>query len=189
MTEDAYDETQWTAAARAAHIVAVEAVMAALAAHAELVQSRQGRQSELAPYFDSSGTLQAALDQLREAEFDLCGSFPYSPAGFEDDEVDEFEDDDEEAVGSWLTVEFVAHYGIADEEKLIQAGRDAYQSAWPEQTSEDAEIRVTSPSVAIGELLHAEGLAALETDNDYLLPRWHQLAVKELAEEDPGPDM
>ena len=190
MTDDAYDETQWTAAARAAHIVAVEAVMAALAAHAELVQSRQGRDSELVPYFDSSGNLQAALDQLRAAEFDLCGSFPYSPAGFEDDEVeDEFDDEDEDAVGGWLTVEFVAHYGIADEEKLIQAGRDAYRSAWPEQTPEDAEIRVTSPSVAIGELLHTDGLAALETDNDYLLPRWHQVLVKELAEEDPGPEL
>ena len=154
-----------------------------------VLESDPGRESESGPYFDSVANLKAVLEQFSEAEFDLCGSFPYSPAGFEDDEVEDEFEGDEASVGSWLTVEFVAHYGIADEEKLIQAGRDAYQSAWPEQTSEDAEIRVTSPSVAIGELLHAEGLAALETDNDYLLPRWHQLAVKELAEEDPGPDM
>jgi hypothetical protein len=159
MTEYADEETQWTTSARAAYIVAVEAASVALAAHAERVQARQGRETELMPYFNSAGTLQGALDQLREAEFDLCGSFPFSPVGFDDD--------DDEAVGGWLTVEFAAHYGIADEEKLIQAGRDAYLSAWPDQTPEDAEGRVTSPSVAISELLHTVGLAALDTDNDY----------------------
>jgi hypothetical protein len=190
MTECADEETQWTASARVAYIVAVEAASAALAAHAERVQARKGRETELMPYFNSAGTLQAALDQLREAEFDLCGSFPFSPASFDDDEFDDDDDDsDGEALGGWLTVEFAAHYGITDEEKLIQAGRDAYLSAWPDQTPEDAEVRVTSPSVAIGELLHTVGLAALDTDIDYLSPRWHQVSVKESTEEDPAPEI
>jgi hypothetical protein len=197
MTEYADEETQWTGSARAAYIVAVEAASVALTAHAEGVQARQGRETELGPYFNSAGTLQAALDQLREAEFDLCGSFPFSSVGFDDDQFDddEFDDNDEdgdsdgEAVGGWLTVELAAHYGIADEKKLIQAGRDAYRSAWPDQTPEDAEARVTSPAVAIGELLHTVGLAALDTDNDYLSPRWHQVSVKASTEEDPAPEI
>jgi len=115
ITEYADEETQWTTSARAAYIAAVEAASVALAAHAERVQARQGRETELMPYFNSAGTLQGALDQLREAEFDLCGSFPFSPVGFDDDEFDD-DDDDGEAVGGWLTVEFAAHYGIADEE-------------------------------------------------------------------------
>lgn len=188
MAEDANEETQWTTSARAAYIVAVEATMATLAAHSRRVLARRGGEAEAAAYFDSAGGLQVALDQLRTAEFDLCGSFPFSPAGFEDDEFDDGEEDqDDEALGGWLTVEFTAHYGIADKEKLIQVGREAFLSAFPEQTAEDAEARVTSPSVAIGELLHTVGLAALDTDNDYLLPRWHQVSVNELIAEDPGP--
>ena len=123
------------------------------------------------------------------AEFDLCGSVPFSAVSFDHD-ADELEDDDEDeddAGGGWLTVELVAHYAVADEEKLIQAGRAAYLSAWPEQLSEDAEVRVTSPSTAIGELIHSVGLSALDTDNDLLQQRWHRVSVTEATEETPFP--
>jgi hypothetical protein len=70
-----------------------------------------GGEAEAAAYFESASSLQVALDQLREAEFDLCGSFPFSPARFEDDEFDDEEDQDDESLGGWLTVEFTAHYG------------------------------------------------------------------------------
>ena len=52
-------------------------------------------------------------------------------------------------------------FRITDEDAVLAARRAAYLRTWPDDTQEDAEIRVQQVAGAAAELEHAEGLTGL----------------------------
>ena len=159
---DALD-TQWTAAARAAYVARARELSQVLLEHIALASSRSGRQRELEPYFTSAERLSKAVADFAEAEFDWCGSFPVSVRGETDDEgEDEWEAEEDDSDAPVVSVLGRWDYRIVDPQLLMQEGRAAYLTAWPDDTQDDAEVRVQTTEGAVRELLHAAVLQPLE---------------------------
>ncbi|MCD5350286.1 hypothetical protein [Kineosporia mesophila] len=171
--------TQWTPAARDRYAAATAALLETLNAHTALVAARVGRQVEIPDYIDSAQRLQQALDALTEAEFDVCGSFPFS---LREDDEDDFEPEDDVAAGAILTVEHRADFEILDEAALVEAGRAAYLTSWPDDVEEDARLTVSSPAQAVGQLIHTHGWQFFENGTDALAPRSSETVI----EQDPA---
>lgn len=152
-------ETQWTARARSAYAQRGEDLVDAVRRHVRLTTERTGRQRELEGYFESAEGLSDAARAFSEAEFDWCGSFPL-PLAEEPDQ--DWEEEGEPAVGELLSVLGRWDYRVLDEDALVGAGRSSYLRSWPEDTPEDAELRVVDVESAAGELLHGDGLSALD---------------------------
>lgn len=155
-----YGDTQWTDAAKSAYKLRAQELIEALQAHLTANLMRSGRQKELQPYFESADRVMASAQAFNEAEFDWCGSFPLDLGP--DAEDDEDEDLDERAGGQVLSVVGRWDFRITDEDAVLAAGRAAYLRAWPDDTQEDAEIRVQQVDGAAAELEHADGLTALD---------------------------
>lgn len=111
-------------------------------------------------YFASVDRLNRAAAGFDDAEFDLCGSFPF---GIELE--DELEEDDEEeeawepaavlsAVGRW-------DLNVEDADALIEAGRQARRVAYPEETDDERNEAVERPEQAAYEIAHARGWDAM----------------------------
>jgi hypothetical protein len=170
--------TQWTPAARDRYTAATAALLETLNAHTALVAARVGRQAEMPDYIDSAQRLQQALDALTEAEFDVCGSFPFSLRG-DDDGDDDFEPEDDAAPGALLMVEHRAEFEILDEAALVEAGRAAYRTSWPDDVEEDARLAVSSPAQAVGQLIHTHGWQFFESGTDALAPRSSETMIEQ----------
>ncbi len=160
MDEDQGLDRQFSQGARESYAQRAEALLAALRKHIDLTLNRTARQRELESYFTSQSTLIEAARAFDSAEFDWCGSFPLG-LPLDDDEDDEDWDDDVSSSGEVLSVIGRWDYRVTDEDALVDAGRRAYLAAWPDDTQEDAEYRVTDARSAAGEILHDEDLAAL----------------------------
>jgi hypothetical protein len=185
-------ETQWTVEARNAYAQRAEVLIAEIRRHVEATLQRQGRQAESQAYFQSVKRLGSAANAFNDAEFDWCGSFPLSLADVDErddwDEDDEAEDDEAKSVlsvlGRW-------DYRVTDAEALITAGRAAYLTAWPEDTEEDARIRVHDLVSAAAEITHAYGFssleetAGLESDRDITAFVMHDGEDDDAFHEDP----
>lgn len=166
-TEDAGDgplDSQWTPAALAAYRAAADRLVETLREHVRLTVERQGRQRELHGYFASAEQLQAAVNAFAEAEFDWCGSFPVrTDLHHDDEEVDDGPVADptlEQApvvsvLGRW-------DYLVTDGAALVEHGRRAYLQAWPQDTEDDAAVRVTDVEGAVNEILHGPQLPELD---------------------------
>ena len=154
-------ETQWTPQARAAYGQRLEELHAALDAHAAVVLDRSGRESEMKGYFASADRLARAAAAFDDSEFELCGSSALTVDVDEDDDDDEVWDSGTEATGEVLSILGRWDYRVFDEAATITAGRAAYLRAWPDATEEDASVRVQDIEHAVGELMHADGLAVL----------------------------
>lgn len=161
VSEDEYEDTQWTDKAKQAYERRADELMEALRAHLAANLNRRGRQKEFGAYFESAESLMDATRAFNEAEFDWCGSFPLGLRPDEDDDEDEEWEDQDES-GSILSVVGRWDFRITDEAAVIAAGRSAYLRAWPDDTHEDAEHRVQQVSDAAAELTHADGLSRLE---------------------------
>lgn len=167
MTDDIDLASQWTDQARAVYQQRYEDAVAAMREHVEHTLSRQGRQTEMPQYFDSTERFHKALAQLDEAEFDWCGSFPLGldSSRYDDDEDDEHDGEEDadaaELDAPVLTVVGRWDYRLVDADALIAAGRDAYLRAWEEDTDEDAAYRVGDAGSAVYEIAHTEGWASL----------------------------
>lgn len=168
-------DAQWKPQARASYEQRAADFIEAIRRHVELTLGRAGREAEMGPYFASVDELRNAGVAFDEAEFDWCGSSPLGIEPFDDDEEDE--DDADYEVGnptsapSVLTAVGRWDFLIEDHEAVMQAGRAAYLKAWPTSLPEDAEERVASAEIAAGEIVHAEGMAALESTNGLTLDR------------------
>jgi hypothetical protein len=176
---DAEHETQWTDQARTRYQAATRAVLEALSAHTDLVAGRVGRQAELGPYFTSTERLQEVLEAFRDAEFDLCGSVPYAPLSWDEDEADEDEDGQR---GPLVSVVHQVEFEVLDEDRLVEAGRAAYRQAWPKDTAEDALVAVTDVPSAVGELVHVHGWDVLEAGTEYLRPRTGETSIVQFGD-------
>lgn len=162
MTDEFDSETQWTPAASEALSAKGEQLLLALRDHISLTLGRSGRANEDVDYIASSEALRRAAAAFDDAEFDWCGS---SPLGLEMEDWDEDDDQDEppekfehgvlSVIGRW-------DYRVLDEQLLISAGRVAYSTAWPEDTNEDAVLRVDDPISAVHEIAHVHGWHGLE---------------------------
>ena len=160
--DDDYEDTQWTDAARRAYESRARELIEALQAHLSVNLTRSGRQKELQPYFESADRVMAFARAFNEAEFDWCGSFALDLRSDAEDGEDEEALDDEPVGGEILSVVGRWDYRITDEDAVLAAGRAAYLRAWPDDTQEDAEIRVQQVSDAAAELEHAGGLTELD---------------------------
>ncbi|WP_285593650.1 hypothetical protein [Kineosporia sp. NBRC 101731] len=172
--------TQWTPAARDRYVAATAALLETLNAHTGLVAARVGRQAEMPAYIDSAQRLQQALDALTEAEFDVCGSFPFA---LRDEDDDDFEPEDDEAPGALLRVEHRAEFEILDEAALVEAGRAAYLTSWPDDVEEDARLAVSGAAQAVGQLIHTHGWQFFENGTDALAPRSSETVIEQDAAE------
>lgn len=167
LTEDPDDElieTQWTSAALAAYRASADHLVQQLLEHVRLTGERQGAQRELGEHFASAERLQEAVNAFAEAEFDWCGSFPVRTELSNEPEEPQngFAADPalEEApvvsvMGRW-------DYLVTDGAALIDHGRNAYLQAWPQDTDDDAAVRVADVQSAVREILHAAELPKLE---------------------------
>ncbi|MEV0567194.1 hypothetical protein [Dactylosporangium sp. NPDC050588] len=185
-------ETQWTVAARNVYAQRAEALIAEIRRHVEATLQRQGRQAEWQAYAESVQRLGSTANAFNDAEFDLCGSFPFSFAGVDErsdwDEGEATEDDEPKPV---LSVLARWDYRITDPDTVITVGRAAYLTAWPGDTEEDARIRVPDVVRAAAEIMHAHGLASLaetaglESDRDITTIVTHDGEADEAFHEDP----
>jgi hypothetical protein len=160
-------ETQWTPDALSAYRSSAEVLVQRLQEHVRLTAGRQGRQRELGAYFTSAEQVQEALNAFAGAEFDWCGSFPVRTSealeGYDDEDVEAGPVSDpsvEQApivsvLGRW-------DYVVTDVAALVEHGRGAYLRFWPDDTADDADVRVTDVTSAIREILHAARLRDLE---------------------------
>lgn len=161
--EDELVDTQWTPEAKQAYEKRAEELIEAIRAHVAANITRSGRQKELGPYFESSETLLTVARAFEEAEFNWCGSVPLGLGVADDEEEDGGDDrvDGEVPQGGMLSIFRRWDLRILDEAAVIAAGRAAYLQAWPDDTEEDASIRVEDVEVAASELIHADGLESL----------------------------
>jgi hypothetical protein len=169
-----YIDTQWTAEARNAYARRAEELITEIRRHVEATLQRQGRQAEHQSYFESAERLRSAAEAFNDAELDWCGSFPLALRGADEDDTwdegDGAEDDEPTAV---LSVLSRWDFRVTDVDAVIAAGRAAYLTAWPDDTEEDARVRVQDVVSAAAEITHAHGLsslhgsAGLEPDHDF----------------------
>ena len=160
MDDDEVEDTQWTSAAKARYEECANGFVEAVRDHVQLTLAREGRQREDALYFTSLTRLAEAGSTFADAEFDWCGTFPL----LSDDDDDDGEDEDEDETGGDNTVVSVLgrwDYRITAPDAVIDAGKQAYRTAWPQDTEEDARVRVDSVGRAVNEILHGGDLDAL----------------------------
>jgi hypothetical protein len=148
-----------------AYRASAEQLVQRLREQVHLTAERRGRQREFDEYFASAEALQQSLNALAEAEFDWCGSFvvrTYQSFVEEEDAADGPDGDPafEEApvvsvVGRW-------DYLVTDATALLDHGRTAYSQAWPDDTSDDAEIRVQDVGSAVRAIMHGAELPDLD---------------------------
>ena len=169
--DDDYEDTQWTEAAKRAYGLRAQELIEALQAHLTANLTRSGRQKELQPYFESADRVMASARAFNEAEFDWCGSFPLGLRPDANEGEDEEDLVDELVGGDILSVLGRWDLRITDEDAVLAAGRAAYLRAWPDDTQEDAEIRVQNVGDAAGELVHADGLTGLHAPAGLQLQR------------------
>lgn len=189
MDED-FGESQWTEKAKQAYQQRADELVEALQAHLATNLTRSGRQRELGAYFASAETLMTAARDFNNAEFDWCGSVPFTfdLDEAEDDDMDDVDDvddvDDESPQGDVLSVLGRWDFRILDEQVVISAGRDAYLRVWPDDTEEDASIRVQDVEAATGELMHADGFAGIETAPGLRIERHTMFVVTHEGDDD-----
>jgi hypothetical protein len=161
-------DTQWTAEAQARYGQRAEDLVIEIRRHVDATLQRQGRQAERQLYFQSAERVESAAKAFNDAEFDWCGSFPLALADVEDDDAwdDDEEDSEDDAEESRsvtvLSVVSRSDYHVTDADALIAAGRVAYSTAWPDDTDEDAQVRVQNVVSAAAEIKHAHGLPTLQ---------------------------
>lgn len=158
--DDEFEETQWTDAARERFAASAEELIDQIRRHVELTTGREGRQRELGPYFESADEVHEAVVAFTDAEFDWCGSTSVKVR--RDDEWDDEDEDDGEETGDILSVVGRWDFRVTDPDAFLAAGRRAYAKMWPDDTAEDAELRVQTPHNAVSELLHGRGLGRIE---------------------------
>jgi len=165
-SDGAFD-TLWTPEALTDYRRRGRDLIAALTAHIELTAQRAGRQRELPPYFTSAEEVQSAVNAFTEAEFAWCGSFPVR-AGEQEEEEEEWGFDDgpvadpSVAEAPVLSVLGRWDYVITDVEALLRHGREGYLTAWPQDTQDDADLRVQDSESAVREILHGPPLLVLD---------------------------
>jgi len=175
-------ETQWTRAARHSYTTRAEAFIEALRDHVQLNLGRSGHEREISAYMTSVMRLRDMAAAYNESEFDWCGSFPLALDS--DDEDFDGEDDEERASGDVLSLTGRWDFRIADEKKVLRAGRKAYRRAWPEESQKDAKRRVRDLESAAAEVMHVDGLAGLEKVQGMSLERWsYSFTVQDAATE------
>ncbi|MDF2090944.1 hypothetical protein P0Y31_01175 [Knoellia sp. 3-2P3] len=160
MDEGEAFDTQWTPEAKQAYVACADELIEALRTHVAANIRRTGRQKELGPYVDSAETLVTVAHAFEDAEFNWCGSFPLGLGAEDDLELDD-EDEEEVPEGRMLSVFRRWDLDILDEAAVIAAGRAAYLRAWPDDTEEDASLRVQDVEMAASEIIHADGIDAL----------------------------
>ncbi|WP_369069378.1 hypothetical protein [Kineococcus terrestris] len=180
----------WTQEALADYRRRAQELIAAVTAHVDLTARRGGRQRELPAYFASAEGVRRAVDAFTEAEFAWCGSFPVRAGGGgeEDEEFDEEFDegpvaDPSVAEAPVLSVLARWDYVVTDVEALLRRGREGYLTAWPQDTEDDAVVRVHDPESAVREILHGPQLPVLD-DTPGLEPAASFLEVVRHARED-----
>jgi hypothetical protein len=158
--EDEVVDTLWTSEAKQAYVERAEELIEAIRTHVAANVTRTGRQKEIGPYFESAETLVTVARAFENAEFSWCGSFPFG-LGLEDDLDLDDEDEEEATEGPMLSIFRRWDLNILDEAAVIDAGRAAYLRAWPDDTEEDASVRVQDVEMAASEIIHADGIDAL----------------------------
>jgi hypothetical protein len=155
--------TQWTDAARAVYATRAEEFIAALREHVASNLSRAGRQRELEDYFRSQTRVADTAHAFADAEFDWCGASPLPLRDAEGDDGwdDEGEEEDKDGTAGVLSVVGRWDFRVTDSAAVVEAGRQAYLRAWPDDTPDDAAYRVEDVGQAAGELMHGDDLAAL----------------------------
>lgn len=167
-TDDPADEVisnRWTPAALDAYRARADELLRRLAEHIAVTAGRHGRQREMTAYFDSADRLERAVTAFAEAEFDWCGS---TPVGV--DQPQEEADDDEDGPARDPSLEEAPvvsvlgrwDYVVTDAGALLDHGRSAYLETWPRDSDDDAAVRVVGVESAVGVLLHAAALPALD---------------------------
>jgi hypothetical protein len=164
-TDDDVVDTQWTSAALTAYRASAERLVQRLREHVHLTGQRQGRQRELAGYFASAEGLQQSVNGFAEAEFAWCGSSPVRTE--ESSEAVEEPEDGPVADPSLVEAPVVSVLGrwdylVTDAAALLEHGRAAYLQAWPDDTDDDALVRVVDVEDAVLETLHGRQLPELE---------------------------
>ena len=160
MDEDEVLDAQWTPDAEKAYVKRAEELIEAIRTHVAANITRTGRQKELGPYFESAETLVTVARAFENAEFNWCGSVPFGLGVKDEPDLDD-EDEEEVTEGPMLSVFRRWDLNILDEPAVIAAGRAAYLRAWPDDTEEDASIRVRDVEMAAAEIIHADGIDAL----------------------------
>ncbi|GAA2027874.1 hypothetical protein GCM10009740_16940 [Terrabacter terrae] len=195
MDDDELQDTQWTDEAKVEYERRAVALIEALRSHVDATLALTGRQRELQPYFESADQVRSAARAFNDAEFDWCGSFPLALADDDEDDDDRWDDEEEseDAVNEqpMLTVFGRWDFRVIDASAAIAAGRSAYLRMWSDDTEEDASIRVKEVRDAAAEIMHADGLAGLESANGLRLARdatafvLHEGESDEAFDEDP----
>lgn len=162
MDEDDYVETRWTDAAKAVYATRAEEFIAALREHVAWNLTRAGRQRELEGYFRSQTRVLDAAHAFADAEFDWCGASPLPLRDADGDDWDDEEAEDTAGTTGVLSVVGRWDFRVTDSAALVEAGRQAYLRAWPDDTPDDATYRVEDVGQAAGELMHGDDLAALQ---------------------------
>jgi hypothetical protein len=165
--DEDWDETVFTPAAREVYSRRADELIAEIRRHVAWTLQRD--HPGMDHVFDESARrLQSAAEAFNDAEIDWSDSFPFLLD--QDDEDDDEEDWDEDAsdeegdttaVGN-LTVVGRWYFRITDREAVMAAGREAYLSAWPDDTEDDARHRVRNVVDAAMEIEHARGVEGFE---------------------------
>lgn len=157
-------ETLWTPEALDVYESSAQALIQRLQEHVRLTAVRQGRQRELAAYFASAEQLQKALNAFAEAELDWCGSIPVATnEPFDDDPEDELVGDPSLEQAPVVSVLGRWDYLVTDAAALMEHGRRSYLKIWPEDTGDDADMRLTTVEGAMSEILHGAPLRELDS--------------------------
>lgn len=153
------DFTLWTPDGATRLREAADALAEAIRAHASTVTAVSGEEGT--PEVMAAGSrLLPALLAYADAEFDYTGtSFPLGSL-YEFDDDDDDEADETPARG--VSVLRRSDYAVADEEAVMEAGRQAYLRVWPEDGAEAAAADVTHLGRALYQIAHADGWDALD---------------------------
>ena len=178
-TGDDVVDTQWTSSALAAYRASAEQLVQRLHEHVRLTSERQGRQRESEGHFASAERLQQAVNEFAEAEFAWCGSFPVrieEPSASDEELEDGPVGDPALAQAPVVSVLGRWDYMVTDAAAFLEHGRGAYLRAWPDDTDDDAQVRVVDVESAVFETLHGPRLSALE-EAAGLEPLWSTARV------------
>lgn len=155
------DPSQWSPEALKAYQASADNLLKVLAKHVSRTSERTGRAKEFKKWSNSAARLTRALDAFADAEFEWCGSFPFSTNS--DAESDDHEDGiEDDATGDVLSVLGRWDFIVRNDSDLIATGRSAYRETWPDDTPEDAEVRVSTAESAAEAIMHGLDVAALK---------------------------
>lgn len=159
MNEDD-DDVQWTDHARDQFRAATVALVGVIQEHSRVLLAMTGRQADYPVLFESGDRLAEAAEAFADAQFELSGTWPSFEVDDEDDDEGDA-DEDEQDPPARISVLHRADYRVVDPVALMEAGRQAYRQAWPDNTDEDATEDVSHLGRALYQVMHAGGLAAL----------------------------